>query len=378
MRRLLLLLVLTLTWLLPAGSSRTASAQSAPASSKISGEIFNHRDLKREPGLHTMAQLRGMGLNMEQPDAEDCALYVTERLTKAEIDELSGVGIVVHDVWVPAVPGKHPYGFHLATVDYDSLSVIERDARITRLDTTEQARYPLNDLSRVMTNVEDVHAGNGVVGYDGTGVKIAVADSGFDVTHADVPLTDEVYDVTVGATFLSWDTDVSNTVTDHGTHVLGIVGGTGALSGGTYAGSAPGATYNLYKIGNDSTGSATSTDEIKAMVRAKNEGCKIFSMSYGGISEFMDGSGSAEQTIDAMHAGGMLCFISAGNDRGDGMHDSASVAPSTTVSSGLTLTVDNTGGGSALVFPISIRVIWIDDNENDGNMVLDCTNKGAG
>jgi len=63
---------------------------------------------------------------------------------------------------------------------------------------TEPASKPLNDLAAVQTNIDRVHLGDGVDARTGLGVKIAIADSGLDLTHADIPAPAEKYDMTDG------------------------------------------------------------------------------------------------------------------------------------------------------------------------------------
>ena len=311
---------------------------------KISGSILVHQKGKvRAPGVSPLEhakKLRKMGLNPENLTAEDCALYVKQRLKHNEIAGLRQRGIVVHQTYVPSVPGKHEMGFHLATVAYSSLDFIRQDPRFLRLESTEFASKPLNDLDGQQTNVDMVHGGTGVDARTGLGVKIAIADSGLDLTHGDIPAPAEAYDMTDGTGPGTWGTDVTNHVTDHGTHVTGSAVGSGALSAGTYIGSAPGATLYFYKIGEDDYAFAYDTDMIEAINRALAMDCNIFSMSYGGISTFMDGSAPVCQAIDAAAVAGMTCFISAGNEQDNDYHYSVEVAPGAT-SSTFDFTVEN-------------------------------------
>jgi len=115
------------------------------------------------------------------------------------------------------------------------------------------------DAARTLTGVEKlrIDAGftfrNGGMPVSGDGdFSVLVIDSGIDATHADLQFGPKVIQnvqTIVGTTTVTGFTpniaienvpDTDQTV-GHGTHVAGIIGGTGSRSGGTYAGVAPGA-----------------------------------------------------------------------------------------------------------------------------------------
>ena len=346
---------------------------------KVSETILAHQKEKVRPSdqspLEHSQRLRKTGLNPQNLTGEDCALYVKQRLSRNEIARLRQQGVAVHETYVPPVPGKHESGFHLATVAYSSLDLIHRDGRFVRLESTESASKPLNDLATQQTNVDMVHAGIGVDARTGLGVKIAIADSGLDLTHADIPTPAEAYDMTDGTGPATWGTDVTNHVTAHGTHVTGSAVGSGGLSGGTYVGCGPAATLYFYKIGDDDYASASDTDMIEAINRAVEVDCNVFSMSYGGTSTFMDGSGPVCQAIDAAAAAGMTCFIAAGNEQNNDYHYSVELAPGATSSAfGFTIINATTSSYKSQEW---LRVIWI-DGLSDGNLTLSCSNLGTG
>ena len=359
-----------------------AFAQPMAPADKVSGEILAHQKIKqRPPGRPWPAHerlLRHHGLNPRNLETEDCALYCVQPLTVAEIQQLARQGLtIVPDLWIPPMPGKHPFGFHLATVRYSSVDLLRGDARFARVESSEFRAEAKNDLGRIQTRVEDVINGVGVTARTGAGVKVAIADSGLDRTHGDFPVPVEVFDVTDGTSPANWSTDVKNTVSAHGTHVAATLLGRGTLSTGRYKGAAPGASLYFYKIGNDVNGYASVTDEIKAINRAKAVGVRIFSMSYGGFGPYMDGSEQMEQAIDSAVAAGMVVFIAAGNEADGKFHASLSVAPGAT-SAVFTFTVNNSGSASPYTASELMRVIWRDDNSADQNIALACSNLGAG
>ena len=83
--------------------------------------------------------------------------------------------------------------------------------------------------------LQQIHAPDAwAAGYDGTGVKVAVLDTGYDTTHPDLAGR-----VAESANFTPDDSVVDRN--GHGTHVASTIAGSGAASGGTYKGVAPGA-----------------------------------------------------------------------------------------------------------------------------------------
>ena len=127
--------------------SVSAFGQSEPP--KISGEIRAHQAEKRSlsalPPAAQSKALRARGLNPAAVESEDCALYMDQPLTQAERNILANKGIHVSDTYVPAVPGKHPHGFYLATVNCDSLPLLEADSRFVRGDSTAFYAQPPHD-----------------------------------------------------------------------------------------------------------------------------------------------------------------------------------------------------------------------------------------
>jgi len=94
----------------------------------------------------------------------------------------------------------------------------------------------------------------------GQGVTVAVVDSGIS-SHADLQ-TNGISRI-VAATNQTGEADASDGY-GHGTHVAGIVGGNGGLSGGVYSGVAPGVNLMNVKVSNF-LGLATTSDLIDGL-----------------------------------------------------------------------------------------------------------------
>ena len=356
-------------------SQAPASAPQAAVDPRIAAHQQQREALRGRSGAAYLRFLSQHGLR-DHPDAEDCAVYVHQRWTQADQEALRNQGIAVNaDVFIPAVPGHHPWGFHLARVPYTRMTALARDPNVARIATTELLAKPQNDLGRSAIKADLVQAGSGVTARSGKGVRICIADSSLDLTNSDVAAPSEVYDVTTGDAVGMWSNDVSGTVTAHGTHVVGTAVGSGGLSGGKYRGAAPGASYYFYKIGDNITGDSTATDQLKAIARAGVVGCNIFSMSYGNMGSEVDGSGPVEQAIDAHVDAGMTFFIAAGND-GDGSQH-ASVALQAGTSAQVLFSVDNTAGSSAETGTFNVDAAWRDVTPGDGNISLGVTGLNA-
>jgi subtilisin family serine protease len=122
-----------------------------------------------------------------------------------------------------------------------------------------------NDGSTEITGVDRMRADGKLrsfsgLPFSGKGVGVLINDSGIDGTHADLMYPTHVIQNVAGQTNLhaqdtmlpiTYTEDVPNTDIGggHGTHVAGIVGATGARSGGLYEGVAPGANLVGYGSG---------------------------------------------------------------------------------------------------------------------------------
>ncbi|RZU13249.1 subtilisin family serine protease [Kribbella rubisoli] len=146
-------------------------------------------------------------------------------------------------------------------------------------------------------------------GYEGTGVEVAVLDTGVDATHPD--LTGKVKES------VDFSGSPSGTVDHfgHGTHVAATIAGTGAGAGGTRKGVAPKADLLVGKVLGDD-GYGYDSWIIAGMEWAATEGAKVVNMSLGG--EATDGTDPLSQAVNDITAQtGTLFVVAAGNEGQD-------------------------------------------------------------
>ncbi|BCJ75187.1 peptidase [Catellatospora sp. IY07-71] len=143
-------------------------------------------------------------------------------------------------------------------------------------------------------------------GFDGTGTTVAVLDSGYDAAHPD--LAGQVLDSKNFTTESGGAVDRHG----HGTHVASTVAGTGAASGGTEKGVAPGAKLVIGKV-LDRAGNGQESWIIAGMQWAVDKGADVVNMSLGGSigTDCTDPIGVAAQRLTAQSK--TLFVLSAGN-----------------------------------------------------------------
>ncbi|MEN8614415.1 S8 family serine peptidase [Dehalogenimonas sp. THU2] len=364
----LLVLIVLISGMFAGDSSETHSLQARDQvlGQKISGllsaQIEAKKQIKSLGGLAAAQAsqsadgvagiLQSAGLQVESVDRQKIFLYSSRMPDAAQVAELEALGVIVYlDSWIPPV-GAHPDGFLIADMPVDRLSDISAKSYVRHLDTAERVFQAQNDEAALATNVAALRGGS--YGLDGTGVTIAVLDSGLDLSHPDIP---SLASGTIVKDYSNWpslDETVANHYTGHGTHVTGSVLGDGSASSGLYAGMAPGADLVFLKIGNDSNASATS----EAMVNAIQDAVDVYhadiiTMSYGGWSDHHDGSDAMSQAVDYAVSQGAVVLIAAGNSGNDADHYSGTV-PGNDSTDFIAITAGNTP--ASLYF----NMVWFD------------------
>ncbi|MEU6934267.1 S8 family serine peptidase [Streptomyces sp. 2RAF24] len=217
---------------------------------------------------------------------------------------------------VPPAPRGATRGQVLKTVDAVALKADKKQAATFWADVTAPAARSAGGLRKlwldrkVQATLErstaQVHAPEAwAAGYDGTGTKVAVLDTGADAEHPDLKGR-----IVASENFT--DSDSADDRQGHGTHTISTVGGSGAASGGKKKGVAPGAALLNGKVLNDSGSGATSWI-IAGMEWAVAQGADVVSMSLGNPSETDCTDPMSVAAEQLAQSKGTLFVIAAGN-----------------------------------------------------------------
>jgi subtilisin family serine protease len=316
-------LILIAIWVEPHSEAADLKTQGSKISSFLAFRLEMKKQMKQsEESRDEMpsADIQSLG-EMTRLGNEKVFLYFAKPPTTKQVNELGALGVEVYpDSWIPPV-GDFSNGFVLADIPIENIDSVAARNYIHRIDSAEQLSEPQNDQARSVMNVASAWAS----GYNGTGVTVAVLDSGIDSSNPDFPTlnTSNSKDY---SNYPVLDDSITNTATGHGTHVTGSVLGRGVNSA-TYKGVAPGANLVFLKIGNDSNGGASSEAIVYAIEDAVDiYHADIITISYGGSSTYHDGTDAKCQAVDYAVSQGAAVFIAAGNNGARGWHYSGIVS----------------------------------------------------
>jgi subtilisin family serine protease len=140
-------------------------------------------------------------------------------------------------------------------------------------------------------------------GYTGTGVRIAILDTGIDPEHPD-------FAGRIASTADFTGEGIAD-ASGHGTHVAGIAAGDGRTSGGKYAGVAPGAHLYIAKV-LDSQGAAFMSDVMVGIDWAVKQQVHVMNLSLSGPPP-CDGTDALSEACDLAGERGFVICVAAGN-----------------------------------------------------------------
>ena len=183
------------------------------------------------------------------------------------------------------------------------------------------------ELPELDSSTEMIRAPQAVLdGIDGSGIKVAIIDTGVDYTHPDLgACMGPGCRVVSGHDFVgdSYSGPGSPVEPDldpmdengHGTHVAGIVGAKAGSPDGV-TGVAPGVTFLAYKVFG-ATGPTSADIMVAAMERALMEGADVVNMSIG--SAFQWPQYPTATAADRLVQRGVAVTVSAGNSGTSGL-----------------------------------------------------------
>ncbi|HLG26830.1 MAG TPA: S8 family serine peptidase [Paenisporosarcina sp.] len=195
-----------------------------------------------------------------------------------------------------------------------------------RLQYENKEATELTGVDRMRTN-NQFSTANGGLPVTGKGIGVVINDSGVDATHKDLELGSHVVQNVLGGTNLHAQNEVlpityvenvpnTDTSSGHGTHVAGIVGATGAMSGGEYEGVAPGAQL----IGYGSGAAVAMLDTIGgfdyALTHQTQYNIRVITNSWGDSGDSgtdFDPYNPINVATKALYDRGIVTVFSAGN-----------------------------------------------------------------
>ena len=169
--------------------------------------------------------------------------------------------------------------------------------------------YVKLDRSVSLIRAPDVWA----LGYNGSGIIIAILDTGIDYNHPDFYFPNGTSKIIAMESFVEYPEDEIDDPYDyygHGTHCASIAAGTGAASNGIYKGVAPGAALVIAKVLNRE-GWGYSSWIIEGIEWAVSQGVHIISMSLSG--EPTDGTDPLSMKCNWAVDQGVTVVVAAGN-----------------------------------------------------------------
>jgi serine protease AprX len=283
-----------------------ALAPAADAADPLAGADL----AKLEPALQGAARQGRRDAVRVIVQREIAADAAVRRAREAEVESaLRGQGGRVHD-------RLGLIGGHAVTLPTRAIAAISRHPRVKAISLDHEVRLaqtttsPLAgaELRSLATTTANAPQAWSTYGVDGSGVTVAVIDSG-------VPLSGDLASVAFGVDVVTNTTTLADRG-GHGAHVAGIVAGSGALSGGAYKGVAPGARIVSVKVTTDD-GHASYASIIKGLqwvvVNKRTHNIRVANISLGAtaIAGFVDDPLNA--AVEIAWFRGVAVVASAGN-----------------------------------------------------------------
>jgi len=268
----------------------------AAASTGNSTHLATHT--QKDYGLLTpklFEKVQGMNPNKE---ISTIIMFNSQAQKNAAIPLLKFLGAKIKYSYhaIPAIAVTMPVKYLLVLAGLSDTGLIGginiQGIQFIQDDYKVQAQVTLEGLDESAAQISAPEVWN--VGYNGSGIVVAVIDTGIDASHPDLQ-----------GKVIGWKDFVNNRTTPyddngHGTHVAGIIASTGAASDGKYKGIAPGAKLVGVKVLNANGSGSVSTiiAGVDWVIQHKDEyNISVINLSLGS-SQSSDGTDALSQEVD--------------------------------------------------------------------------------
>lgn len=201
------------------------------------------------------------------------------------------------------------------TIPVSALPLLEADPEIVSV-TIDHPLKGMDDYTDAAMNVSSAWSS----GYNGSGITVAVIDSGINDSHPDLKNSGNNSRVLYHQDFTGTTTYINNKqvwdLYGHGTHVAGIIAGNGTRSNGRYAGVAPQADLVDLRV-LDANGSGSDSMLIAGLQQAialKNTyNIRVINLSLGRGISTPYAQDPVDQAVELAWKSGIVVVAAAGN-----------------------------------------------------------------
>lgn len=241
------------------------------------------------------------------------------------VDEDASLGSVAGALADAGLSVRSTYDHIDVVAVHGTAAALERAAEVpgvVRLERDAPIEL-LTDTSHTATRGAELLDGDVLIDgqlIDGSGIGVAVLDTGADETHPDLSgRIGENVKVLPGGAAIPFPLSDTLSLGGHGTHVTGTVVGAGAASDGTYRGAAPGATVHSVS-GGQLISMAFALDGLTWILDNHDQvspAISVVNNSWGSSGEH-DPNGAVSRTVNALVEAGVTVVFAGGNAGGDG------------------------------------------------------------
>ncbi|MGB9198719.1 MAG: S8 family peptidase [Terriglobales bacterium] len=207
------------------------------------------------------------------------------------------------------------------TIPASMLPTLESEASVVYMSLDRKMTMTANPATEEFASAIEADVAASQYGLTGSGIGVAVIDSGI-ASHPDLNNASGSSRIVYSQSFVAGDTTTSDKF-GHGTHVAGLIAGSGANSGtgngyaATYAGMAPGVNLiNLRVL--DQNGAGTDSQVIAAIQEAitlkSTYNIRVINMSLGRPVFESYTLDPVDQAVEAAWKAGIVVVCAAGNN----------------------------------------------------------------